>query len=218
MLSSASIYSQPGNSFVAIRTGLSLPMGNYSSNTLPDGSYTTAGLNLGASGAWYFSDHFGIAGYFGYDIHPVNTGALADDKIAQDPFIDSLVIRSEPFRLYTLAAGVSYHKSFSQDFSLSPKILAGIQYGITPYQLYKAEYFMIGKNWYEITSAKDAGFTAIAGIDADYEFNPYIGLFADLSISYSHLEFGFSKSDGTVRIENKDVVLFIAAAGIKIFL
>lgn len=210
------LIAQDSLSFAAFKAGISNPMGSYGSETLPNGSFTYSGAHYSIEGAWFFSDHFGIGGQAGYDVHPVDDYALAQAKLVGDKFLEELTISSDPFKIYSGFLGTYYSLALSKKFMFTCKLMAGMQYGQTPYQVYKAEYFLVGKNWYDITSASDYGFAGLASASVEYFFNPFTSLYFDAGGSYSQLEYVFGLAGNATRTEVKDVFLLTTCLGIKI--
>lgn len=216
ILIAPTLQAQKNPSFIGIRTGVSVPFGSYSSNTIYQGSFTQTGFNVSAEGAWFFSKSFGVGAYFGYDVHPIDVGSLGQARLDTDPFLIDITIRSDPFRLMTGTVGFYYDFQATKDLHWTSKIMAGAMYGITPYQLHKSEYYLVGFEWDEITSAKDVGFAGLIGTGLEYAFNDYVGLYLDVNTYYSRLNFDFYSIGGTSRTETKDVVVFTTVLGIKI--
>ena len=210
------VLAQDSLSFAAFKGGISNPLGSYGSETLPNGSFTYSGVHFSVEGAWFFSDHFGIGGLAGYDVHPVDDYALAEARLANDEFLEELTISSDPFRIYSGFLGGYYSLPLSKKFRFTAKLMAGVQYGQTPYQVYKAQYFFVGKNWYEITSASDLGFAGLTSASIEYFFNPFTSLYFDAGASYSQLKFEFNLAGDAVRTEVKDVFLITTCLGIKV--
>jgi hypothetical protein len=82
----------------------------------------------------------------------------------------------------------------------------------TPYQLYKAEYEMIGEKWFEITSAGDFEGSFLAGAGLKYELKNCIGFSLNSEFTYNTMDFDFELSDGSIRTD-KRVVAFVNLVG-----
>jgi hypothetical protein len=192
-----SLAAQDKPSFIAIRSGVSIPYGKYHATTLDGGSFTTAGFNASAEGAWFFHPKFGIGASAGLNFHPVDVYRLGWEKVQQDPFLDDLYIRSDPYTIITAMAGFYSQLPIVKKFSFTGKLLGGLLWGKTPYQLYKPEYFLVGPPYYEITSSKDYKISWQAGIGFRYDISPCFGLVLDADIFYDKLIFGFNTALGT---------------------
>jgi hypothetical protein len=121
--------------------------------------------------------------------------------------MEDVIIRSDPYRIITAMAGLTGQTFIAGKFYLTGKILCGLLYGQTPYQLYKPEYFMTGPEYFEITSAKDWKFSWQAGVGFRYDISPCFGLVFDSEIFYDKLTFGFVTADGQRNEEH--VISFI---------
>jgi hypothetical protein len=85
----------------------------------------------------------------------------------------------------------------------------------TPYQLYKAEYFMIGRYWYEITSSWDWEVSFLAGIGVRCDISDCIGIVFDTDFTYNQCEFGFITYNGS-KTEHKKILFLNSTLGIVI--
>lgn len=183
-------------SFVGIRGGVSIPYGKYHSTDLDRGSFTTAGFNVSAEGAWFFTPKFGVGASAGFNFHPVDVQLLGWEKVLQDPFLQDVYIRSNPYQIITAMAGFYTQLPIFEKFSFTGKLLGGLLYGRTPYQLYKPEYFLFGPPYYEITPSTDYKFSWQAGIGFRYDISSCFGLVLDTDIFYDKLIFGFNTALG----------------------
>lgn len=184
-------------SFVAIRSGVSIPYGKYHSTDLDGGSFTTAGFNVSAEGAWFFHPKFGVGANVGLNFHPVDVYRLGWEKVQEDPVLQDVYIRSDPYMIITAMAGFYTQLPIVKKFSFTGKLLGGLLYGRTPYQLYKPKFYYTGPPFYEITSSTDYKFSWQAGIGFRYDISPCFGLVLDSEIFYDKLIFGFKTANGT---------------------
>lgn len=189
-------HTQDKPSFVGLRTGISIPYGNYASKNLDDGSFTQAGFNVAIDGAWFFKPKFGVGGSVGLNLLPVDVASLGRARVDKDPFLNSVVIRSEPWKIITAMFGPYFQLPLSSRFSVSAKLLGGMLHGKTPYQLYKPDYYLLPDNWAEITPAKDWKFSWQTGIGIVYKLSTCIDLALDADLFYDKLAFGFNSSTG----------------------
>ena len=192
-----SLQAQDKPSFVGIRSGVSIPFGKYHATTLDGGSFTQAGFNVSAEGAWFFKPKFGIGASVGLNLHPVDVYRLGWEKVQADPFLQDVYIRSNPYQIITAMAGFYTQLPIKGKFWFTGKLLGGLLYGKTPYQLYKPEYFLTGPEYYEITSSKDYKFSWQAGIGFRYDISPCFGIVMDSDIFYDKLIFGLRTLGGT---------------------
>jgi hypothetical protein len=169
------ISAQQNPSFFSLRAGMSVPFGSFSSYDLQESSFALTGINVSADGAWYFLPYLGVL---------------------SNPSFEELTIRSEPFQTIYAAAGIYADWNFWKSFSLTGKLLGGWMWAKTPYQLYKAVFYMVGSNWFEITSAKDNGFIMIPGIGLQYKISRSIGVKAEGELFYRDMKFGYYNYQG----------------------
>lgn len=204
-------------SFVGLNAGISIPYGKFRSTNLEDGSFALTGLNVNAEGAWFFKPKIGVGASAGFNLNPVDVSALGWEKVIADPFLQDLTIRSDPYLTVTAMAGVYTHLPIYKKFHFSGKVLGGLLYGKTPYQLYKPEYFATGPDYYEITSAKDWKFSWQAGAGIVYDLSPCISLILEGVIMYDQLYFNFNTANG-VRTDIHTISLINTTLGFRIML
>ena len=194
---------QEKRSFVSLNAGTSVPVGKFQTKELPEGGFAQPGFTVSLEGAWFFKSWLGVGGSTGMNLHPVDVVSLKDEKLKNDPSLNSLIIRSEPYFSLSFYGGMYFLVPLKEKLSLTGKALGGLFYAQTPYQLYKAEYFMIGKNWYDITSAGDYEGSFLAGAGLRYDLNDYLGFAFNSEFTYNACEFDFLKLDGSTRTEYK---------------
>ncbi|MCD4731253.1 MAG: hypothetical protein K8R74_11660 [Bacteroidales bacterium] len=209
-----SLQAQDKPSFVGIRSGVSIPFGKYHATTLDGGSFTLAGFNVSAEGAWFFKPKFGVGASVGLNFHPVDVYRLGWEKVQADPFLQDVFIRSDPYQIITAMAGFYTQLPIKGKFWFTGKLLGGLLYGKTPYQLYKPEYFLTGPEYYEITSSKDYKFSWQAGIGFRYDISPCFGLVFDTDIFYDKLVFGFNTANG-VRYDEHIISFINTTLGVR---
>lgn len=197
ILGSFSMQAQEKPSFVGFRSGISIPYGKYHATTLDLGSFTQTGFNVSAEGAWFFTPKFGVGASVGFNLHPVDVYRLGWEYVQEDPFLQDVTIRSDPYQIITAMAGVYTQLPIKGKFSFTGKLLGGLLYGKTPYQLFKPEYFLTGLAYYERTSSRDYKFSWQAGIGFRYDISPCFGLVLDSDIYYDKLSFGFTNYSST---------------------
>jgi len=199
-------------SFISLQTGPSFPVGKFKDKKLPDGSFSLTGFSTSLEGAWFFKSWLGAGGSAGMHFHPVDVKTLGYEKVIADPFMNDVYIRSDPYRSYTLYAGFYFQVPLLQRLSFTAKALGGMIYTQSPYQLYKAEYEMIGEKWFEITSAGDFEGSFLAGAGLKYELKNCIGFSLNSEFTYNVMDFDFELTNGTIRTDKK-VVAFVNVLG-----
>jgi len=216
ILLSSFIIAQQNPSFVCLQAGASFPVANFSGKELPDGGFALIGFSAALEGAWFFKPWIGVGASAGMNKQPVDVGYLGYEKLQDNPFLTDLRIRSDPHLSLSIYAGLFFQFPLVQKLSLTAKALGGLMYAQTPYQLYKAEYYLIGKNWYEITSSGDYEASFLIGAGLQYDCNDYIGFSIQSDFTYNNMDFGFNQSDGTVRTDVKTVSYINLRAGLVI--
>jgi hypothetical protein len=207
---------QQKQSFISLQAGPSFPVGKYQLKTLPEGSFTQTGFSASLEGAWFFLPWMGAGGSAGLHYHPVDVGTLGYEKVKNDPFMNDVYIRSDPYRSYTLYAGLFFQFPLVQRLSFTAKALGGMIYTQSPYQLYKATYEVIGEHWFEITSASDYEGSFLAGAGFRYELKNCIGFSLNSEFTYNNMKFDFVTSDGSIRTDKKTVAFVNLVAGVFI--
>lgn len=201
--------------FAGLNVGFSFPYSNFRAIVLPEGSFAENGFSMNAEGAWFFMPRFGIGASAGFNLNPVYVSALGWAKVLNDPFLNDLTIRSDPYLTATAMAGLYTKLPVYKKFAFSGKLLGGLLFGQTPYQLYKPEYFLAGPPYYEITSARDWKFSWQAGAGVVYDVSPCVGLILEGIIMYDKLSFNFRTANGT-RTDVHTIALINTTLGIRI--
>jgi len=207
---------QQNPSFVSLQVGTSLPVAKFHGKEFPGGGFALTGLCTSIEGAWFFRSWMGVGASAGMNVHPVDVGDLGYETVQENPFITDLIIRSDPYLSLSLYTGLFFQFPLVQKLSFTAKALGGIIYTRTPYQLYKAEYYLIGENWYEITSAGDYEGSFLAGAGLRYDLNDCIGFSLQSDFTYNVMDFNFAQSDGSVRTDEKVVAFVNLSAGLVI--
>jgi len=201
-------------SFIGIRGGASIPFGKYHSTSLDEGCFTQTGFNVSVEGAWFFLPKFGIGASTGINFHPVNVSALGLEEVANDPFLENIYIRSDPYQIITAMGGLYVNMPIYHKVSFTGKLLCGLLYGKTPYKLYKSDYYFIGRIYQEITSAQDWKFSWQAGVGLKYNISPCFGLVFDADLFYEQLAFNFNTSSG-LRTDERIISFVNTTLGIR---
>ncbi len=211
---------QDKNSFVGFNTGLSIPVGKYHEKSLgePSGSFATTGFNAAIEGAWFFKPWIGIGGQAAIDFHPVDVWTLGYEIVQETPELNDLYIRSEPYRNYAFYAGIFFEKPVIRNFSLTAKALGGFLYSQTPYQLFKADYYLIGEKWYDKTRAGDMEGSFLAGAGLKYYLPNCLALTLNGEFTWNKAEFNFMVADGSIRTDEHIISFVNIAAGIIVVL
>ncbi|MDO9511423.1 MAG: hypothetical protein Q7J34_06670 [Bacteroidales bacterium] len=200
-------FAQSNSRYISIRSGLSLPMMDYSSYSLDEGCFTSIGFNVSADATWYFYKGFGIEFSGGLNLHPVEVGVLGYEIVVNDPFMSDTYIRSEPYKVLTAMAGPAYHFQIYDKLSISTKLLFGVAEAKTPHQIHKPVYLPLGPEIYEVGSSIDRQFSWIAGAGVRYDITNCYGLIFNTEMTSRKFGFGFNTPTG-IRTDYK-VISFI---------
>ncbi|PLX10203.1 MAG: hypothetical protein C0598_10955 [Marinilabiliales bacterium] len=198
-----SISAQSENLSISIRSNLSSPWGEYAGNDIDKSCFTLHGVSFGSELTWHINQKIGLVLDFNQTFHPVNTSELGTAMVNEDNLLLDLYIRSEAYSLSTTLLGTNYRIKINEKLSVNPKILIGVMYGKTPYQLFFPEYYLYGPSYFTITSSKAYGLAFKGGANLIYAFNNYVAMDLNFDLTYSKLKFGFYEYSGHVyRIRN----------------
>lgn len=211
------VMAQHEKGFISLKAGPSIPIGKFSATELTDGSFATIGINMSVEGAWYFTEHFGVGLEAGIQQHPIDASALATAKVNADPFLSHLTIRSDPFQVIHASAGVYGRTYFMNKFSVNGRIMAGMMWATTPYQLYKPTYYIVGPDYYEITSSSDRKFFVSPGLGVQYKINRCLAMKLDAEWINRQMKFAFTTSEG-IRYDSRQVSFVNTLVGLVILL
>ena len=185
-----------GKSFVSLRSGVSFPLGDYSKNSLSAGCFTTTGVSFGAEGAWFFWKNLGFGLEVNYSLHPVDAVGLATEMVENDQFLIDMTVRSDPYTMLTTMAGFYYSINIKQKITIQPKLMAGIIFGKTPFQLFEPTFYLLGPSYFKTTSSRDRSFALKPGISVNYHISNCIALGIYTDYTNSNMVFGFYTSNG----------------------
>jgi hypothetical protein len=201
---SLAITAQDRPAFISLAAGPSFPVGGYKgTEKLTEDGFALTGFNINLEGAWYFLPWMGIGASSGLTINPVDAETLGNGYLESSEFLDKLVIRSDPYLSLAFYPGLFFRFPLAEKISLTAKATAGLMYSRTPYQLFKAEYYLIGKNWFEVTSAGDYEFSFMAGAGVSYDLTDRIGLLLQGDFTYNEMDFTFLTSGDVERTDLK---------------
>ncbi|PLX03703.1 MAG: hypothetical protein C0595_06340 [Marinilabiliales bacterium] len=202
----------------SLRSNLSTPLGSYAGNDYTKSSYTQTGISFGSELTWNISQKFGLVLDFNQTFHPVNTSELGAAMVNDDNFLLDVYIRSDSYSLSTTLLGTTYKIKVNDKLNVNPKILLGVMYGKTPYQLFFPEYYLYGPSYFTITSSKDYGLAFKGGANLIYEFNKYVSMDLNFDLTYSKLKFGFTNYEGFM-YKDRDILFTNIGVGLilKVF-
>jgi hypothetical protein len=203
ILLTSGIFAQEKSYFIGIQSGPSFPIGGFHAKELPNGGFALTGLSVELEGAWFFKPWMGVGASACLNLHPVDAGTLGEEKLKESEFLNSLIIRSDPYFSVAFYPGLYFKFPVAPKFYVTAKAAGGMIYAQTAYQLYKAEYYLIGKNWYEVTAAGDYEWSFLAGAGLRYDINDLIGFTLQSDFTYNVMDFTFLTSGGGTRTDEK---------------
>jgi hypothetical protein len=212
---SGATFSQDESFHVNLKSGVSFPLGKFHEKSLDGGSFAQLGWSINMEGAWFFHHGMGVGLQAGYHAHMVDVATLASERVKADPFLQELVVRSDPYRVITLAGFVQYYVKIAGKFSVTPSIGAGTALGLSPYQLFKPVYFLVTPRWFEITSTRDWSPYYFAGGNFRYRLNDCLDLLISTEFGYTKLSYRFLTGSGEIRTDIHRVMYLDALAGIS---
>jgi hypothetical protein len=198
-----------------LQSGLSIPLLDYAADNLDNGCFTMPGIVVSPGFGYQLNHRFEIELQSGIYFHPVDVSSLGASKVASDPFLEDLFIRSESYRLIRVAGGGNYLIHDGRHLRVTLSALAGILWSRTPYQLYKPKYFITGPSYYEITSANDMSFVYAVGLQTAYKLNDCLMLTLGAECMNTNASFQFSTSGG-IRTDKRIISTLNISGGIKV--
>lgn len=191
------LYAQP-KSYFTLKSAYSLPLGEYSSKNYETGAFTTSGISLGVDGAWFFYKSIGLAADFNYSLHSVDAATLATETFYafQDPLLNNLYVRSDPYKVISAMLGINYYYKLLDNLSIEARTLSGLLIAYTPFQLVETDYFLLGEDYFKKTSSRDQSIAFKAGLSVKYDLNNCIAVSLSGNYTAANMSFGFIGSNG----------------------
>ncbi|PKP53500.1 MAG: hypothetical protein CVT92_04185 [Bacteroidetes bacterium HGW-Bacteroidetes-1] len=191
---------------IHLRSGVSIPLLEFTSNDLKDGCFTQTGISTSLAISSQIYKQWGIVLQSGFQLHPVSVGILGYEKVKNDPFLLDITIRSEPYQIIHFAGGPSYTFFPVPKLRLSFIALAGMFLSKTPYQLHKPTYFLTGPPYYEITSSRDRSFAYGTGFNLGYNITSCYEIGVEGDLLRSKAGFSFISANG-LRTDFKQITM-----------
>lgn len=199
-------HAQFPNMELALKSGLAIPMFDFSKDNLKSGSFALPGFTGSAEVKVTLNNRW--SGYIqgGLQLNPIDVGRLGYEKVMADPFLEDLYIRSDPFKVVHIVGGPGYLVHMGKSFLLEGKLAAGMFFSSTPYQLYKARYALVGIDTYEITRSSDISVAYGAEIRAAYQVTPWYRIGISTQVLHSQAAFDFISGLGP-RTEIRNITI-----------
>jgi len=215
--SGSSVFSQNTNSFVGIRFGAALPLGEFASHEIGYGGYALLGKSFGGEAAWFFSPEFGVGIDVSRNSFEFASGYYAEDfyqQNKQDYIHVSLL--SGPYTLTTFMAGGYYKLAWDKRFSSSFKLMGGLFRARTPDQFFGIKTYKAGNlNWSK-SGARDTKFTLLAGVSTEYRLYPQVSLVLQADFTFSRPAFTFITGETSSYTDYLYMPVFRLQPGINI--
>lgn len=210
------ISAQKYNSFVGIRFGGALPLGQFASHEFGKGGYALLGRSFGWEAAWFVSPKLG----FGIDIS-MNTfdfasGYYAEDYLQNTPEYKSVDLLSGPYKLSTYMAGAYYKIAISPKLHTSMKFMGGIFKARTPDQFYGVNTFLVGRMNFWKTSSQSLKFTFLAGASLEYKIYEQVSILLQADFTLVKAAFTYNAGTTTGYTDNLYMPVFRLQPGINI--
>lgn len=176
---------------IRINTGPALALGQLASQHFDTGGYALSGNSSAAEGIWYFLPALGVGVTASATSFPFADGAYSHDKVDSDPFMETLYLKSDAYRVRTLTLGAYYRKHISGKFWATGKISGGLLWARTPDHLFSASYFTVPNKAYKITPSRSTKPTFQTGLACQYQLFEQVGLSLNADYTLSYSAFGF---------------------------
>ncbi len=205
------------NSFVGIRFGAALPMGEFASHEYGYGGYALLGKSFGGEAAWFVTPKIG----FGVDVS-MNSFEFASGYYAEDFYQDNALdyihvsLLSGPYKLRTYMGGAYYKVAYSRKFHSTFKLMGGLFVAKSPDQFYGVKTFIAGNlNWWK-TGAWDKKFAFLTGASFEYKLYEQVSLVLQADFTYAQAAFTFDTSNTTSYTDYLNMPVFRLQPGINI--
>lgn len=207
MIFGCNVFAQPFQVQFSMQSGLSVPLFDFAATNLQKGSFTLPGFTGSAEAKAVLNNKWSGFIQSGIQLNPLAVGLLGYEKVAADPSLEDLYIRSDPFKVIHLVAGPGYHTHVWKSFLLEGQVGAGVFFSSTPYQLYKSKFVLPGPDHYEITSSKDVSFAYSVGMRFSYEVTPCYQIGISSQLMHSEAAFGFTTGQGR-RVDFRNITMW----------
>lgn len=210
------VFAQKNNSFVGIRIGASLPMGQFASHEFSTGGYALLGKSIKAEAAWFVSPKIG----FGVDVSSATygfaSGFFADDFVENEPTYKTVDLLSGPYSVKTLMGGVYYKVNISRKFYSTFKLMAGVYSALTPDQFYGVvDNLLHAENFFWKTGSLDRTFGILTGASFEYTLFEHVSILLQADFSYAEPAFIYNNGQELYTV-NMKMPLFQLLPGITI--
>jgi hypothetical protein len=210
------IWAQKYNSFVGIRFGGALPMGQFASHEFGKGGYALLGKSFGGEAAWFISPKLGFGVDISMNSFDFASGYYAEDYLQNTPEYKSVDLLSGPYKLSTYMAGAYYKIAISQKLHTSIKLMGGIFKARTPDQFYGVNTFLVGRLNFWKTSSQDLKFSFLTGVSFEYKLYEQVSFLLQADFTFVKAAFTFNAGTTSSYTEHLNMPVFRLQPGINI--
>jgi hypothetical protein len=216
LLVGGSLFAQKVMPLLHLGVGTSIPVLDYASPSLEKGCFTTAGFGTQLAASTTLIGSWGLMAAGGLYLHPVDVGYLGYEKVKADAFLMDVTIRSEPYRIMSFMGGPMYRKEVLSGFQLQVAAMMGVFSSRTPHQIYKPQYFLVGPEFYEITTSLDRSFAWGAFVSMSYAITPCYFIALETSFLQSNAAFQFYTGSGKIRTDDRTLSMVNIALALQL--
>lgn len=219
ILSISNSAAQHTNSFIGLRFGAALPLGQFASHEFGTGGYALLGKSFGLEGAWFINPKLGFGLEVSSNSFGFASGYYADDMKENTPeYISPVDMLSGPYKVRTIMGGAYYKVEISQKIHSTFKLMGGIFEARTPDQFFGVEVFMQGKTYWWRTGSLDRSFAFLTGASFEYKLYEKVGLILQTDFTYARAAFTYYNPSGSSNYTNyMKMPVFKLQPGINIY-
>ena len=210
------VSAQKYNSFVGVRIGAALPMGEFASHEFGQGGYALLGKSIGGEAAWFITPKLGL----GIDISSKSfgfaSGYYADDYLENEPSYKSVDLLSGPYIVRTFMGGAYYKIHITQKLYSTFKLMGGMYSAITPDQFYGVVDNLFEKeNFFWKTGSLERTFGILTGTSFEYNIYDHVSILLQADFCYAKPAFTYDNGSELYTIEMQ-MPIFQLLPGINI--
>ncbi len=211
------VFAQKHNSFIGIRFGAALPMGELASHNYGYGGYALLGKSYGLEGAWFITPKIGLGLDYNSNSFEFASGYYSQDVLqANSQDYSHVSVLSSPYKIKTFMGGIYYKIHGTSKFSSTIKLMAGMFRASTPDQLYNIITISYGNlSWWK-TSASNLKWTFLTGLSLEYKLYDQVTLLLQTDFTYARPSFRFIKSQTESYVDYISMPVFRVQPGLNI--
>jgi hypothetical protein len=210
------VTAQDNNSFVGIRFGAALPMGEFASHEYGYGGYALLGKSFGGEAAWFFTPKLGAGVDFSMNTFGFASGFYVEDYKASEPAFTSVGMLSGQYTLTTYMGGLYYKFTISPKFHSTLKFMGGLFRAKTPNQLYYVDAFGGLKLNFWKTTAQSSKLGFLTGASFEYKLYEQVSLLLQADFTYAGADFNYTTGTASGYTNHLQMPVFRLQPGINI--